>query len=73
MVTAAQLKSEIRRREVGSLSCPPFSAPVKAFCRKGKSMAKRAAALAKKLSKMSSKRKAGGRTLISRKSKKTKM
>jgi hypothetical protein len=73
MVTAAQLKNEIRRREVGGLSCPPFSAPVKAFCRKGKSMAKRVAALAKNLSKMSNKRKSGGRARMSRKSKKAKM
>jgi len=74
MVTAAQLKVEIRRREVGGLSCPPSSFPVKAFCRKTKSLAKKEEALAKKLAKMgANKRKSGGRARTSRKSKKAKM
>jgi hypothetical protein len=76
MVTATELRSEIRRREVGHLNCPANSAPVKAFCRKAKSLAKRTAALAKKLAAgvgKSSKRKSGGRARSSRKSKKMKM
>jgi hypothetical protein len=41
MVTAAQLKVEIRRREVGALSCTPSSFPVKAFVEKLKAWQKR--------------------------------